>query len=143
MLKFLISSASRRKVLIHLLNNQDREYHLRELSRETGEPAPVIKRELDRLDQIGFILSWASGNRRRIKVNKNFLFLPELKLLVDKSTGVSSSPRVAQIFTLEETLRKRKTWAERSKKIMGEYGKNLKRQRPRHPVEMRMMEKLS
>jgi len=142
MLKFLISSASRRKVLIHLLNNQDREYHLRELSRETGEPAPVIKRELDRLDQIGFILSWASGNRRHIKVNKNFLFLPELKSLVDKSTGVSNSPRVAQTFTLEETLRKRKTWEKRSKKIMGEYGKNLKRQRPRHPVEMRMLDKL-
>lgn len=142
MLKFLISSASRRKVLIHLLNNQDREYHLRELSRETGEPAPIIKRELDRLDQIGFILSWASGNRRHIKVNKNFLFLPELKSLVDKSTGVSNSPRVAQTFTLEGTSRKRKTWEERSKKIMGEYGRNLKRQRPRHPVEMRMLDKL-
>ena len=143
MLKFLISSASRRKVLIHLLNNQDREYHLRELSRETGEPAPVIKRELDRLDQIGFILSWASGNRRYIKVNKNFLLLPELKSLVDKSTGVSNSPRVAQTFTLEGTLRKRKTWEKRSKKIMGEYGRNLKRRRPRHPVEMRMLDKLS
>jgi hypothetical protein len=143
MLKFLISSASRRKVLIHLLNNQDREYHLRELSRETGEPAPVIKRELDRLDQIGFILSWSSGNRRHIKVNKNFFFLPELKSLVDKSIGVSNSPRVAQTFTLEGTLRKRKTWEKRSKKIMGEYGRNLKRQRPRHPVEMRMMDKLS
>lgn len=143
MLKFLISSASRRKVLIHLLNNQDREYHLRELSRETGEPAPVIKRELDRLDQIGFILSWSSGNRRHIKVNKNFFFLPELKSLVDKSTSVSNGPRVAQTFTLEGTLRKRKTWEKRSKKIMGEYGRNLKRQRPRHPVEMRMMDKLS
>jgi len=143
MLKFLISSASRRKVLIHLLNNQDREYHLRELSRETGEPAPIIKRELDKLDQIGFILSWASGNRRHIKVNKNFLFLPELKSLVDKSTGVSNGPRVVQTFTLEETLRKRKIWEERSKKIMGKYGKNLKRRRPRHPVEMRMLDKLS
>ena len=143
MLKFLISSASRRKVLIHLLNNQDREYHLRELSRETGEPAPIIKRELDRLDEIGFILSWSSGNRRCIKVNKNFLLLPELKSLVDKSTGVSNGPRVAQTFTLKETSRMRKTWDERSKKIMGVYGKNLKRRRPRHPVEMRMLDKLS
>ncbi len=143
MLEFFISSASRRKVLIHLLNNQDREYHLRELSRETGEPAPIIKRELDRLDQIGFILSWSSGNRRHIKVNKNFLLLPELKSLVDKSIGVSNSPRVAQTFTLEGTLRKRKTWEKRSKEIIREYGRNLKRQRPRHPVEIRMLDKLS
>lgn len=143
MLEFLISSASRRKVLIHLLNNQDREYYLRELSRETREAAPVIKRELDRLDRIGFILSWSSGNRRCIKVNKNFLFLPELKSLVDKSASVFNRPRVSQTFTLKETLRIRKTWDERSKKIMGAYGKNLKRRRPRHPVEMRMLDKLS
>ncbi len=143
MLEFFISSASRRKVLIHLLNNQDREYHLRELSRETGEAAPVIKRELDRLDQIGFILSWASGNRRCIKVNKNFFFLPELKSLVNKSASVFNGPRVSRTFTLNEILGKRKTWGERSKKIMGDYEKNVKRQRPRHPVEARMLEKLS
>jgi len=142
MLEFLISSASRRKILIHLVNNQDREYHLRELGREIGEPAPVVKRELDRLDEIGFILSWSSGNRRCIKVNKNFLFLPELKSLIDKSASLFSRPRVSQTFTFKETSKIRKTWDERSKKIMGAYGKNLKRQRPRHPVEMRMLDKL-
>jgi hypothetical protein len=89
MLEFLISSASRRKVLLYLLGNQEKEFHLRELSRNIGEPAPIIKRELDRLEQIGFVLSWTIGNRKCFKVNKKFLLLPELKSLVDKSMGVS------------------------------------------------------
>ena len=142
MLEFLISSASRRKTLIYLLNNQDKEVHLRELSRRIGEPAPVIKRELDRLEQIGFVLSWAMGNRRRFKVNKNFLLLPELKSLVDKSAGVSKNLKVANTFVLKETLGKRKTWEKRSKEIAKEYGDSVKRQRPRHPAETRMLERI-
>ena len=142
MLEFLISSASRRKTLVYLLNNQDKEFHLRELSRNIGEPAPVIKRELDRLEQIGFVLSWARGNRRHFKVNRNFLLLPELKSLVDKSASLSNIPKVAQTLRLEEMFRKRKTWERRSRKIMEEYGENPERQRPRHPAEKRMLEKI-
>jgi hypothetical protein len=143
MLELLISSASRRRVLVYLLNNQDKEFHLRELSRNIGEPAPIIKRELDRLEQIGFVLSWSVGNRRNFKVNKNFLLLPELKSLVDKSIGVSTNLKVVSTFVLKETSGKRKIWEERSKKIVKEYGRYIERQRPRHPAETRMLEKIS
>jgi hypothetical protein len=143
MLEFLISSASRRKILIYLLNNAEKEFHLRELSRNVGEPAPVVKRELDRFDQMGFVLSWKAGNRRRFKVNRNFLLLPELKSLVDKSMGVSIPLRVAKTFVLRETVKKRKSWEMRSGEIAKEYGRDVKRQRPRHPTETRLLEKLS
>jgi predicted ArsR family transcriptional regulator len=143
MLEFLISSASRRRVLVYLLNNQDKELHLRELSRNIGEPAPIIKRELDRLEQIGFVLSWMAGNRRNFRVNKNFLLLPELKSLVDKSIGFSTNLKVVSTFVLKETFGKRKIWEERSKKIVKEYGGYIERQRPRHPAEARMLEKIS
>jgi hypothetical protein len=142
MLEFLISSASRRKTLVYLLNNQDEEFHLRKLSRNIGEPAPMIKRELDRLEQIGFVLSWVKGNRRHFKVNRNFLLLPELKSLADKSIDVSSNLKVANTFIFKETLRKRKTWENRSKEIGKEYGNYIERQRPRHPAEARMLEKI-
>ncbi len=145
MLEFLISSASRRKVLVYLLNNQDKEFHLRELSRNTGEPAPIIKRELDKLEQIGFVLSWAAGNRRKFKVNRNFLLLPELKSLANKATGVSTNRtlKVKRTFVLKETLEKRHIWEKRAKEIMKEYGGYIERQRPRHPAETRMLEKIS
>jgi len=145
MLEFLISSASRRKVLVYLLNNQDKEFHLRELSRNIGEPAPIIKRELDKLEQIGFVLSWAAGNRREFKVNRNFLLLPELKSLANKATGVSTNRtlKVKRTFVLKETLEKRHIWEKRAKEIVKEYGGYIERQRPRHPAETRMLEKIS
>lgn len=143
MLEFFISSASRRKVLVYLLNNQTKEYHLRELSRNIGEPAPVIKRELDRLEQVGFLLSWAEGNQRRFKVNPQYFLLNELKAFLDKATGFSTPPRVLQRFTLKEAMEKRKTWQKRSKVIAEEYGKDLMRQRPRHPAEKRLLERFS
>jgi len=49
MLEYFISSGAKRKILIFLLNHPEQEYHLRELSRKIGEPAPVTKRELDKL----------------------------------------------------------------------------------------------
>ena len=142
MLEFLISSALRRKVLLYLLDNQGKEFHLRELSRNIGEPAPVVKRELDRLEQSGFVISWTMKNRRQFKVNKNFILLPELKSLADKSIDVSSNLKVANTFILKETLRKRRTWEKRSKEIHKEYGNDIERQRPRHPAEARMLEKI-
>jgi hypothetical protein len=102
----------------------------------------MIKRELDRLEQIGFVLSWAKGNRRYFKVNRNFLLLPELKSLADKSIDVSSNLKVANTFILKETLRKRKTWKYRSKEIGKEYGNYIERQRPRHPAEAKMLKKI-
>ena len=142
MLEFFISSASRRKVLVYLLNNLAKECHLREFSRNIGEPAPVIKRELDRLEQIGFILSWTEGNQRRFKVNPQYFLLGELKAFIEKATGFSVPPKVLQRFSLKETFEKRKKWQKSSRKIREEYGKDLKRQRPRHPAEKRLLERL-
>lgn len=145
MLEFLISSASRRKVLVYLLNNQDKEFHLRELSRNIGEPAPIIKRELDRLEQIGFVLSWTAGNRRKFKVNKNFLLLPELKSLTNKAAGVSPNLtlKVKKTFVLKEIFGERQIWKKRTKEIAKKYGDYIERRRPRHPAEARMLEKIS
>jgi hypothetical protein len=142
MLEFFISSASRRKVLVYLLKNQTKEYHLRELSRNIGGPAPVIKRELDRLEQVGFLLSWAEGNQRRFKVNPRYFLLNELRALIDKATGFSPLPRVLKRFTLKEGMKNRKAWRKRSKAIAEEYGKDLMRQRPRHPAEKKLLERL-
>ncbi len=145
MLEFLISSASRRKILVYLLNNQDKECHLRELSRNIGEPAPMIKRELDKLEQIGFVLAWKAGNRRKFKVNKNFLLLPELESLTNKATGVSPTLtlKVKRTFALKETLGKRQIWQKRTREIANDYGSDIERRRPRHPAEARMLEKIS
>ena len=143
MLEYFISSGSKRRILIYLLKHPDEEYHLRGLSRKTGEPAPVVKRELDKLDQMGLILSWAQGNQRRFRVNRNFLLWPELKSFVDKSQTLSTPLKVSTTYTFKEIPRKRKSWGKRSREIVEAYGKDLKRRRPRHPSEAKMLENFS
>jgi len=142
MLEYFISSGAKRKILIYLIKHPNEEYHLRELSREIGEPAPVVKRELDKLDQLGLIVSWAQGNQRRFRVNRNFLLWPELKSLVEKSQTPSTPPKVSTTYTLKEILLKGKRWEKRSGEIVEAYGKDLKRRRPRHPSEAKMLENL-
>jgi DNA-binding MarR family transcriptional regulator len=143
MLEFLITSASRRKILTFLLDSPDGEYHLRELSRKTGRSAPVVKRELDRLEQMGFILSWNVGNQRFFKVKKSSLFFPELKSLMEKEARVSRDLRVVHTFDLKRLTEERRLWQKRSMEVAEGYGKDLKRRRPRHPAEERLLEKLS
>ena len=143
MLEFFISSGSRRKILIYLLKHPDEEYHLRELSRRVSEPAPVVKRELDKLDQLGLIVSWVQGNQRRFRLNRSFLFWPELKSMVEKSEANSAPVKVAETYTLKEIVRWRKGWGKRSQEVLKAYGKDLIRRRPRHPAEAKMLENLS
>jgi hypothetical protein len=143
MLEFFISSGSRRKILIYLLKHPNEEYHLRELSRRISQPAPVVKRDLDKLDQWGFIVSWVQGNQRRFRLNRSFLFWPELKSMLEKSETHSAPVKVAETYTLKEIVRGRKGWGKRSREVLKAYGKDLKRRRPRHPAEAKMLENLS
>lgn len=142
MLEYFISSGAKRKILVYLIRHPDEEYHLRGLSRKMGEPAPVVKRELDRLDQFGLIVSWTQGNQRRFRVNRNFLLWPELESLVEKSQTPSVPPKVCTTFTLKKMPLKSKRWKKRSGEIVEAYGKDLKRGRPRHPLEAKMLENL-
>ncbi len=143
MLEYFISSAARRKILLFLLDHSDEETHLRELSRKIGVPAPVVKRELDKLDRMGMILSWVQGNQRRFRSNRNFLLWPELKSLTAKSLAFSTPPAVSTTYRFKELSRLRKSWEKRSRDIAEIYGKKPKRTRPRHPSEAKMLRSLS
>jgi hypothetical protein len=97
---------------------------------------------LDKLDQLGLIVSWAQGNQRRFRVNRNFLLWPELKSLAEKSAAFSAPTKISTIYTLKEVPLKAKGWGKRSREIVEAYGKDLKRRRPRHPSEAKMLENL-
>ena len=143
MLEYFISSGSKRRILIYLLEHPDEEYHLRKLGRKMGEPAPVVKRELDKLDQMGLILSWHRGNQRRFRVNRKFLLWPELRSFVDKSQALSTALKVSTTYPLQKIPRKRRSWGKRSQEIAEAHGKDVQRRRPRHPSEVRLLENLS
>jgi DNA-binding transcriptional ArsR family regulator len=139
MLEFFIPSAARRKILVYLLSHPEEEHHLREFSRRIKEPAPVVKRELDKLDRMGLVISWNRGNQRRFKANRNFALWPEIKSFVDKSQTLSAVPKVSATYILQEIPQRRKSWGKRSKEIIAAYGNGWKRKRPRHPSEAKLL----
>ena len=138
MLEFLITSATRRELLASFVGNEMGIFHLRELSRKIGKPAPVVKRELEKLEQVGFVLSWYEGNQRCFQVNRKFIFLPELQSLVAKAAGL----RVLHTFDFDKMAQKRALWQKRWMEIVRERGRELKRRRPRHPTEARLLKRL-
>lgn len=85
MLKRLFTSNTRIKLLTIFLMNQDEEYFIRELTRKLNEQINSIRRELDNLKKLGILKTKAKNRKKYYCVNKNFLFLDELKGIIIKA----------------------------------------------------------
>ena len=79
----------RRKLLILLLLNPDRGYHLREIIRilECGKGS--VERELYSLQRVGILKLSREGNRTIYKANRESPIFPELQGLVLKTEGMA------------------------------------------------------
>ena len=91
MLKELITSRVRVKLLTLFLTNPDTEYYLKGLVRELGENNNAIRRELNRLTRIGLLCTRRQGNLKYYQVNKECPIYPELKSVVFKTTGMGQT----------------------------------------------------
>lgn len=94
MLKRLFTSNTRIKLLTVFLMNIDEEYFIRELTRKLDEQINSVRRELDNLKKMGFLKARTKNRKKYYHVNKNFIFLDELKGIIVKAT--SSQDRIAK-----------------------------------------------
>lgn len=85
MLKKLFTSNTRIKLLTLFLMNTEEEYFIRELTRKLDEQINSIRRELDNLKKIGFLKSKTKLRKKYYAVNKDFIFLEELKSIIIKA----------------------------------------------------------
>lgn len=90
-LNHLFISKVRIKVLKYYLFNPDIPIHLRGLVREVQEEINAVRRELLRLEEIGFIRSDQRGNRKYYLLNRDYLFIGELLGIFHKSFGLGGS----------------------------------------------------
>lgn len=86
---FMLSRV-RVKLFKKFLSDPQNMFYVRELTRETGEEINAIRRELKRLEDIGFLKSEQRGNRLYYFSNKYYDFYPELIALVAKTTGLGA-----------------------------------------------------
>ena len=94
MLKKLLTSSARVKVLTLLLMNPASRFYQRQIQSLTGLPPRAVQREMERLESLGLLVREVEGNRVYYSVDRGFALYPELKGLVLKTTGLGDSLRV-------------------------------------------------
>jgi len=99
MLKELFTSNTRIKLLSLFLFNPDKEYFIRQLTRELDEQINSIRRELDNLKKIGLLRSRTKNKKKYFAVNKNFLLFNELRAMF-KKVGKTHTEVVKKITKL-------------------------------------------
>lgn len=93
MLKKLLTSSARAKVLTLLLMNPASRFYQRQIQSLTGLPPRAVQREMERLESLGLLVREVEGNRVYYSVDRGFALYPELKGLVLKTTGLGDSLR--------------------------------------------------
>ena len=84
----IITSRVRVKLIELFLSNVSELYHVRGITRETGEEINAVRRELVRLEKVGLIKNENRGNRVYFWVRKDYPYFGDLLSIVAKSTGL-------------------------------------------------------
>ena len=91
MLKDLLISKTRVKLLTIFLSNMGKIFYVRELVRMTGEQINAVRAELTRMEKAGALFSENRANRKFYGFRKDYPFFDELLRMVAKSTGLGGS----------------------------------------------------
>lgn len=91
MLKRLFTSKARAKLLTIFLLNPDKEFFIRQLTRELDEQINSIRRELDNLKKLGLLKARSKNRKKYYRVNKNFILYNELRSIIIKSVNTKEN----------------------------------------------------
>jgi hypothetical protein len=96
MIDALFGSKTRVKLLHLFLNNPNRAFYVREITRKIDEQINSVRRELANMLSIGIIQSDSSNNRLYYEVNQNYIHYEPLKAIFgDNSLETSQAAPVA------------------------------------------------
>jgi len=87
----LLISKVRIKAIKYFLFNPDVPIHLRGAVRDFKEEINAVRREMGRLEEIGFLTSESRGNRKYFLLNTNHPYLPELMGIFHKTFGLGGA----------------------------------------------------
>lgn len=91
MLIDLLISKVRVKILELFLSSPEQIYHVRDIVRRVDEEINAVRRELARLEKIGFLGSEWRANRRFYSLKKDFIFYSELLSIINKTVGLGGA----------------------------------------------------
>jgi len=88
MLKDIVVSKVRVKLLYLFFGNPAELYHVRDLVRKIDEEINAVRRELQHLEEAGILKKEPRGNRLYYWLNSNYSLYHELLVIVAKETGL-------------------------------------------------------
>jgi len=96
-LENLFGSRERMRLLRFFLLNPEQEYEISEIARRNMLQPKSIRRELENLKKIKFIIRRLKKGKAFYVLNQNFIFYPELKNLISKSNIYPDSSSLAKV----------------------------------------------
>ena len=88
MIKALITSQTRVKLLLKFFLNSSTRAHLRGLESEFGESSNSIRVELNRFEEAGLLHSLRDGNKKVFQANANHPLYKDIHSIILKETGI-------------------------------------------------------
>jgi len=83
-----IISPTRQAILTTLFLSPDKAWYLSELAAYLGTGPSSLQREIDALVRVGILEKRADGRRTYIKANEDSPIFPELRGLIEKTSGI-------------------------------------------------------
>jgi len=90
MLNILTTSDTRARLLTLFVLNPETDYYLKGLVRQLDENNNAVRRELNRLEAVGFVSTRRAANVKYYRLNRSCPIYPEIKGLVLKTSGVAA-----------------------------------------------------
>lgn len=88
LLRPLLISKTRAKLLAVFLSNPGKIFYVRELVRMVNEQINAVRAELARMEKSGMLTSEARANRKFYGFRKDYIFYTELIRMIAKSSGL-------------------------------------------------------
>ncbi len=90
MLDELMGSRTRSKVLSLFFSHPNEEFYVREVVRKVKENFNSVRRELNKLAELGILFSNKKGNQKYFQINKDLPIYEELKMIFIKTDGLAN-----------------------------------------------------
>ena len=97
----LFKSKIRQKILARFFADESRRFYINEMARLVGTTQGTCRRELNKLVDMGFLMTEREGNLQFYLVNKKNPFYEEFKTIIQKTIGIEALLKNA-LMSVEE-----------------------------------------
>lgn len=86
----LFKSKIRQKILVKFFSDQSRRFYINEMARLIGTTQGTCRRELNKLVDMGMLITSREGNLQFYQINKKNPLFEEFKTIIQKTIGIEA-----------------------------------------------------